>query len=263
MYELYVEHINAQLKRVLIGTEGYNENHIKLKKILLTYETIINKYSGTTLKIILDKTTVTFLSSLRFPSTPVYVDGKQLNFKAIRLYIEKYIECNNIVRKNNKKIAEYKKEVVSFKLYKKIITQFNNAIIDKIIKENYLFEPLPSFGAIGVVQTYNERKRPNWGESNKKKAEILAKGGIPYIKTDAESITDYKGEKWLSYHDPLDFYIHWHTKWMAKELNPHIRDYAYRPARAGGGKVSIVSKLQDVKKDKEVAKELYNRTLQY
>jgi len=258
IYQIYIENINLKLIKVLEENVKYQESHAQLKELLMTYGTSIQKYSSFTLEDILKTTDTNFVQSLRFPLSPVYKDGKQINFKAIKLYIEKYIWCNNVIVSNNKKVTQYKEELISFSLYNRIISEFNSKIIDKIINNNYLFNSVPSFGAIGVIKNFNERKRPNWGESNKKKAEIIARGGIPYIKADAESVEDYKGEKWLSYHPSLDFYLHWHTKWISKKLNPFLKDYTYKPAR---GKNSIVSKLQNVKQNRDTAKALYNRTL--
>lgn len=258
IHELYIKNINTKLKRLLVENVKYNDSYNQLKTLLSEYEHTIKKYSEVTIEEVYRATSIRFLTSLRFPVYSVYIDGKQVNFKAIKLYIEKYIWYNKIITSNNKKIKQYKEELISFTLYNRVIKEFNNQVIDKIINENYLFTPLPSFGAIGVIQNYNEHKRPNWGVSNKKKAEILAKGGIPYIKADAEKDENYKGEKWLTYHPFLDFYLQWHTKWISKELNPFLKDYTYYPAR---GKQSIVSKLQIIKQDRERATLLYNRTL--
>lgn len=258
IYELYIENVNIKLKKLLIENVSYKKSHTQLKEILSPYETIIKRYLNTTLEEIFKITNTHFSSSLRFPSSPIYIDGKKINFKAIKLYIEKYIWCNNIVTNDNKKIAQYKEELILFSLYSHIITEFNRKVIDKIINENYLFSIVPSFGAIGVIQNHNKRKRPNWGESNKKKAKILAKGGIPYVKADADTIDNYQGEEWLVYHPFLDFYLHWFTKWISKKHNPFLKDYAFNPAR---GKNSIVTKLQTVKQDRNKALALYNRTL--
>ena len=67
-----------------------------------------------------------------------------------------------------------------------------------------------------------------------------------------------KGIKYLFYHPTIDFFLHWHTKWITIELNPFIKDYKYNPAR---GINSIVTKLQNVKQDREKALSLYTRTL--
>ena len=258
IYELYIENINIKLTHLLKENVTYEESHNTLKELLLGYDSNINKYGNIPLKDILKATDINIIPSLRFPTSAVYIDGKQVNFKAIRLYIEKYIWCNNIVKGNNKKILQYKIELVSYKLYSRIILEFNAQVIDKIINNNYLFNIVPSFGALSVIQNYNEHKRPNWGASNKNKAKIIANGGIPYNKIEDEATENYKGEKWLEYHPFLDFYLHWHTKWISKKYNPVLRDYSYKPAR---GKNSIVSKLQVVKQDREQARILYNRTL--
>ena len=258
MHELYIENINIRLIKILKENVPYQENHDILKGIILGYEKELTKYCISNFNAILKSTDINFVNTLRFPISPIYVDGKQINFKAIKLYVEKYISCNNTLTINNNKIQQYKEELVTYSLYNRIITEFNRQVIDKIINDNYLFSIVPSFGAIGVIYNYNERNRPNWGESNKNKQEILDRGGIPYIKADAESIEDYKGEKWLVYHPALDFYLQWHTKWISKKHNPFLKDYTYHPAR---GKESIVSKLQSVKQDRDRASKLYNRTL--
>ena len=198
-------------------------------------------------------------ANLRFPLSPVFNNGKQVNFKVIQLYIEKYISFNTIVNSNDKKIEELKQNLISYSLYRRIVLMFNTAVADKIIEENYLFNLVPSFGSVGAIHNYNEHKRVNWGESNKKKADIIAKGGIPYIKGDAEIIENYQGEKWLSHHPPLDVFLHWSTKWITKELNHNIKDYKYKPAR---GNTSITTKLQEKKKELgDKALLFYNRTI--
>lgn len=258
IYELYIEHINLSLKKVLKDIVEHTESHKQLTILLSKYEPTINRYSNYTLKEILGMTNINLVSTITFPKANVYEKGKVVNFKAIKLYIEKYIWCNNIIISLNKKLSRYKNELITFKLYSNIINKFNTKVIDKIVNDNYYFEGVPSFGALSVIQNHNERKRVDWGRSNKKKKEILEQGGIPYIKADAENNENYEGIKWLYYHPAIDFYLHWHTKWITIELNPFIKDYKYSPAR---GVNSIVTKLQHVKQDREHALSLYTRTL--
>ena len=258
IYELYIEHINFSLKKLLQDIVEHTENHKKLKKLLTSYENSINTYSNHTLEEILSITNIRKVNTITFPRTTVYKQGKAINFKAIKLYIEKYVWYNTIIVSLNKKIDKHNKELINFKVYSNIINKFNTKVIDKVVNKNYFFEAVPSFGALSVIKNHNERNRVDWGKSNKKKKEIIAKGGIPYIKADAESNENYKGEKWLFYHPIIDFFLHWHTKWITIELNPFIKDYKYTPAR---GVNSIVTKLQNVKQDREYALSLYTRTL--
>lgn len=259
IHELYIEHINVRLKKLLLDNEVHIKSHKNLTTLLKEYEHIIQKYSSTSLKVILGSKDKHLINKLKFPLSPVFTNGKQVNFKVIKLYVEKYIWCNKIVSSNRLQIKELNQNRISYQLYNRILTMFNKDISHRMIEDNYLFNLVPSFGQIGVIHNYNEHKRVNWGVSNKNKAKIIAAGEIPYIKADAESIPDYKGIKWLEHHPPLDAFFHWGTKWITKELNPYIKDYKYKPAR---GAVSITTRLQE--KKRELGDQLhifYNRTI--
>lgn len=262
IYELYTKEINDRLTRALNTLVAYKESHAHLKTLLLQYKDVIEKYSNLTIEVLFDSTSIGVLNQLRFPDYVVFKEGNKIPFKAIRMYIEKYIECNKIIETTNIEVNKCKQELITFKLYKLIISKCNDKIIEKVITENYKAEPLKSFGAISVIRVHNEHRRPNWGVSNKLRKAILEKGGIPYTKEGEEEATkngiEYKGEEWLVFHPPLDFFIQWHTKWISKELNPYLRDYKYTPAR---GNNSIVKRLQAVKDDRERALLLYTRTL--
>jgi hypothetical protein len=259
IYELYIEHINVRLNKLLTGNELHLKSHKNLTTLLKEYEHIIQKYSSTSLEVILGSRDRNLATKLKFPLSPVFINGKQVNFKVIQLYVEKYVWCNNIIISNRLQVKELNQNIIDYRLYYRIITMFNKAVATKILKENYLFNLVPSFGNIGVIHNYNEHKRVNWGVSNKNKAKILADGGIPYIMADAEAIPNYKGIKWLEYHPPLDVYLHWGTKWITKELNPYLKDYKYKPAR---GVTSITTQLQEEKRRLGDQMHIfYNRTL--
>jgi hypothetical protein len=261
IYELYTKELNDKLKNALSLKLSYTESYNNLQTLIKEYKAVIEKFSTITLEELFNSTSISTLNDLRFPLTVVYNNGKQIPFKVLRMYIEKYLECNKNINNATIEINKCKKELIPFTLYNKIISKCNNKIIDKIIEENYKAEPLKSFGSISVIRNYNEHRRINWGASNKLKAEIENRGGIAYnkeeeLKAIAEG-KEYTGEDWLVIHPFLDFYLEWHTKWISKKLNPVLRDYKYTPAR---GVVSIVSKLQKVKNDRDRALLLYTRT---
>ena len=255
MYKLYTEEINHKIKVLLKDNLVHIENHKQLSLLLTEYSTIISKYCNNSLKDILKSTDTKLVST--FPVTSVYDNGKEINFKAIKLYIEKYLWCNNLVSKVNKQLAVYKTQLISKVLYIRMITSFNRKVTDKIIEENYMFEGVPSFGRLYIIKNENHKKRVNWGASNKNKAKLLEEGKVPYMKADSEQYM-YAGVKWLAYHDPIDFFFQWDTKWLTKKLNPVLKDYKFKPAR---GNYSIVTRLQKVKQDRERALALYTRTL--
>ena len=255
MYRLYTEENNFKIKKLLEENMIHIENHKQLSLLLQENKLYIDRYCNNDLETILKSTNVNLVST--FPVIPVYDNGKKINFKAITLYIDRYLWCNSLITKVKSQHKELQQRLVSKVLYNRILNSFNRKITDKIIEENYTFEAVPSFGKIYIIKNENHCKRVDWGKSNANKAKILAKGGIPYLKKDEDTYM-YKGEKWLEYHDPIDFFFHWGTKWITKELNPFIKDYKFKPAR---GNYSIVTKLQQVKQDKERCFALYTNTL--
>lgn len=258
MYALYTDKLSKALgeyQEIICNTKKYKEQYFVL---LESYKEDINKYCNVNYKGILKLKSTNSLSTLVFKKG--YRDGKEINFKIVKLYIEKYILCTLTLAKAAKHEQELKNKIVKAVIYKKIISKFNNKVVDKIIYDNYFFSINPLFGSIGVVQNENKSKRVDWGRSNKIKKAILAKGGIPYLKDEAEADPNYKGEEWLVFHPSIDFFVQWHTKYTAKKFNPILTDYKYKPAR---GKRSIVTKLNEVKADRDIAFSLYTRTPNY
>lgn len=259
MYEVYTSNLNFKVIELQKRLET-NTNRVQgLSNVLEKYREDINAYCSVKLDDILKVKTLTNLKAIKFPTYGIYSDGRKLNVKALLMYIKKYIEANKDLSTLTTNITRYKKEIISFKLYKRIISSFNLKIIDKIINNNYLFKLVPSFGGISVIRNHSKKKSVNWGASQKNKKAIIERGGIPYLKEDSIGVEDYKGEQWLVYHPSPNFYLHWHkTPNQLNIVNPYIKDYKYTPSR---GKNSIVTKLQTVKDDREKALLLYTRTL--
>lgn len=258
MYKLYIEHINFKVKKSLEENKSLESSHKQLQELIQSYDKIISLYTNTTVKKIFILINEQSINNIKFPTYSIYDNGKKINFKAIRLYIEKYIWYNRIIIINKNKININKAEIISFKLYKKILSSFNLKIIDQIVDNNYSLNLVPSFGEICIIKNENHKKRVNWGDSIKTKNEILQKGGIPYLKEKADKDSNYKGEKWLKYFPTIDFFYHWKTKWISKNLNPFLKDYKFTPAR---GVSSMVSKLKEAKQDRDRAFKLYTRIL--
>lgn len=254
MYEIYINHLNVKLTSYLNKSIEADKHKNSFKNLLESYKNTINTYLNISYNDLLKEINI---NNIIYPTYKIYNNGKELNFNIVKLYIEKYIYYNNKYNNYYNKYNTIKNKIISLKIYKEIILKFNSKIINKIIYKNYHFNFYSFFGAISIIQNKNERKRVNWGISNKNKKELLKKGEIPYIKEDAEKQGEkYKGKKWLVYHPSIDFFLHWHTKWIAKKLNPYLKDYKYIPAR---GKNSIVSKLQDIKENRERALSIYTR----
>jgi hypothetical protein len=108
----------------------------------------------------------------------------------------------------------YKKEggKLGYEQFKSIIATFNYAVSQRV-NEGYLFVLPHHLGTIKVIE--NKRKvklskrgdgvvaAVDWGTSNKIKAEILSRGGLPYRE---ENGVGNGGEKWLVYHTSPVYY---------------------------------------------------------
>lgn len=257
IYELYIENINHKINKLLYASEPYLEAKVILEGILKKYENVINRHCNIKYNDILVTKRNT---KITFPNYTIYDKGMEIKTKAVSLYINNYINNNIVLNNNVAKIKILKKQIIPKKVYLDTIKYCNLSMIDKIVNTNYLFKPTNIFGSIGVYKVTNKRLRVNWGASDKNKQRILAEGKIPYIKKDAETIPNYQGVEWLVYHPALDFYIHWVKTSTGIRTNPEMKFFKFTPARAGQGKVSFVSKLQDVKDDREKALQLYTRT---
>jgi len=258
MYALYIDKLNVSLieyKEIIRINLTYKKQYLNL---LENYKKEINRYSNSKYDFLIKSTSTNVLNNLKF--TRGFKDGKEINFDIIKLYLEKYLTHTTILNKTIKYEKDIKSKVITATIYKKIINKFNGKVIDRIIYDNYYFSINPLFGSIGVVQNENKNLRPDWGKSNKNKKRILDKGGTPYLKKDAESVSNYQGEEWLVYHPSVDFFVQWHTKYVAKKYNPILSDYKFKPAR---GKKSIVMKLNEVKGNRDNAFSLYTRTPNY
>ena len=88
-----------------------------------------------------------------------------------------------------------------WKLFKEVLVLFNTGVSDMIVKEGYRFK-VPGLGTLRIIR---RKKRStmavNFKETNRKKQEILDRGGTPYEvlerDKDGKIIKDNGGEKYL------------------------------------------------------------------
>lgn len=257
MYEFYTADITVKLEKAISKKEELEKILNGLVKLLELSRDELNAYCSVKYDELLKYDTLEKIKEVKFPNYDIYSNGAKVNTKAIKMYAERYIKVHYNYKRAKSTIARYRKERIPLKMYKKIIVAFNKKMVEQIINHNYSFNMVPSFGKIEVIKSYSKRKLVDWGNSTKNKKAILARGGIPYIKADAEADPNYKGEKWLVHHPNPNYYVNWTKIKFILEPRPYLRHYTYEPAR---GVNSIVSKLTDVKRDPERASKLYNRT---
>lgn len=249
MYQFYNDEIDIRIDKVKAELDYQKGNRDILEKELFRNKRIIENYLSISYDDVLALVNYKDSKTIKYPIIAVFFEGKRINFTAIKLYIDNYTIVNRAVKQLKERLTNLKDNKVSEDIFRFIFKKGNSLIIDKIVYENYTFTPLATFGSIGITANSSNKKRVNWGESDKKKEEILARGGTPFSKDNPD------GEKWMIYHEGLDFFINWNRSYSARTYNPILNDYAYKPAR---GNFGIVSKFNKVKKDKEKAKQLYH-----
>lgn len=256
IYEIYIRFSVNKIEELKKQNEVYKNNLLILNNKIKKYETVLEKYCRTDVDTVLAFNNKSHIKNVYFPNYPIYDKGNKINFKALKLYITKYIEYNHIFTKNTQLIKKYKKEIISKRVFVAIIKKFNSKIVDKIVYNNLNFTINKLFGTIGIYKVVSKRQRINWGQSTKNKNKLLEQGKIPYIKADAENNPNYKGEQWIVYRSPLDFFIQWRRNTLSQQLNPMLADYSFIPAR---GNNSFVSRLGEFKKDVTKALKTYTR----
>lgn len=256
VYQFYKSEIDNKVENIKDNLSYQISNRRILEKEILNNRKAIDKYLGITHEEALKLVDTREAKNIKYPIVSIYFEGKKVNFTAIKLYIDNYAHVNKAVEQLKERLKNIQETALSCKKFSFIIKEGNNLIIDKIIKEAYEFTPMSTFGSIVVTKNSSKKERINWGASNKKKQEILDRGGIPYCKEDALNNNDYKGEQWLINHDSLDFFLHWERTYSARTYNPYLNDYAYKPAR---GNYGILNKFNSFKKDKELAEKIYTK----
>jgi len=248
IYELYTNPIKKEL---VILKQEY-KNNLKYKrtyfKYLKDYKNVLNKYSNSSLDKIKKFNSNEQLNTLSFKKQ-MYVNGKEINTKALKLYLVKYTYHKCIANLQKKEIDRLKNTLPSYIMFNFIISNYNDYIINIMIEENAKFELNTNFGYIGVEKVIiKDNKTINWGASNKKKKQLLAQNKEVYSKENPE------GEHWFVTFPDVDYFLYWKHSYSTIKYNPILKDYKYKPAR---GSNSIVTKLSTVKKDTNKAAALY------
>lgn len=149
-------------------------------------------------------------------------------------HLDFYYEAERIVKNTDGLLDEIANRcVLDVNLFNYINIRFGDLIYDALI-EGYVFEMIDGVGDLAFVlkekkpkTTYkgNAQYPVNWGESNKLKQEIIARGGTPYNELDAPH-----GEKWMIFHTEAYPYLNW-IKGQGALQNSSSRFYSFKATR--------------------------------
>lgn len=145
-----------------------------------------------------------------------------------------------------KTINEASKYAINHKVYDEAVNKYSSTYIDKklfkFILESFCFEMMENLckgkswslgyglGALEVVKKERFKPAINWGDSTKKKEEIIARGGTPFEVThrltDGTIVKHNNGEPWFVYFTEDFCWLIWNKKYSSLE---NIRYYSIAP----------------------------------
>lgn len=159
------------------------------------------------------------------------------------------------LKKLNNDMVVFMDTIFNEKIFKLVLRTFNQMAVDKMIKEGFIWRIGHRLSHIRIkkktitartAKNGEIKPRINWGESNKLKKALIAKGKLPlkakYDKNN-KRIGDNGGEPWLIYiTDDYNTWWYW-DRYRSTVKNKSV--YQFKPAKGPNG---IISQLQRYRK---------------
>ncbi len=259
MYRDYNETISFGNSSLTEENLNLNRSKEYLLNKLSNFEHYIKNFTNIDYKKISELNKPIDSRAIRTFSNPIGLD-----IDVLKRSINGVIEINRTINTNTNILNKSNSLNISETIFKEILYKFNNKVSNEIITKGYSFRPgfaLSEFRIKKILTDRRIKKRINWGESNKLKAEIIARGEIPFkVLTKDEfkrPVTDNGGVKWFVYFNTLvDYLWHWNKKQVRVTNSAY---YRFRPTiynnTSKGGKLGNVNKLKNlVMEDSELLK---------
>jgi hypothetical protein len=237
--EIYTDYITPFKKVYDEINEKVTEVKDTKKKCLdalIPHKGAIKIYSNFRFSYIKDITTLQNIEfSSAFTNEEAIVEIKSL--------ILTIANCNDKLEELLPQLNKASLPIIDSKLHRFILSTFNEGIMDKVF-EGYEFDMGHRLSTVLAKRksrmVFDKQGRTevkkiiNWGDTNKKKAEILARGGTLYEVTKRDEKTneileDNGGEKYICYHtgEHRNF-LHWNNhKCMVTNRTQFCLEFAY------------------------------------
>lgn len=191
----------------------------KIKELILVNKSTCNKYNIDTDKLF-DTNYAEVLKQYNIKDYFIYLNNPRFDeMSSIANNIIKYINAVKKIYIYDLKInAAYNRRKVTFAVYKDIVKKFYRYGVHKCVLEGYAYKFADNLGYL-IINKWKipkeeiingSRKKVDYNKTNAKRKELLAKGGIPYNKEDAEIARQkgikYNGEKYIVYKNHSDIY---------------------------------------------------------
>lgn len=252
IYKLYVEDINCEINKITNDLITYKVVLNNIKKVLVKNTSLINNRTSITLEKILKAKSESIVKDIDFYNL------EEDKVEALKYYITTYIKNNRVILYQENKIKTLKEKLITKGNYSKIIRAFNKKIMYKCLNDRYVFNMGHNMGIIRIIHNFSKRLAPNWGETTKKKNEILQRGGILYNGEDAKKAKElgqeYNGEMYIVYKDPFNIWLQWCIPKVTFRYLPVIKDYKLKAARGNYSSVTIIKNWKEGKIQDEMIK---------
>lgn len=249
-YEIYASDLKIEIDEAKSKLDSYRKTRTYFVGQLKAYKDTIHKYCDLTFEEIIDSTLAKVLEQYDMCMYSL-TGGIQLSRdEAVRITTG-IIEANRLIWRAEEAVKKLQERLVDKKSYKLFLRTLNELLKQAIIYKGYEFNFTGHASSIFVqrkkryirddkaegLTTVHNNAPIDWGASNKKKKEILDRGGVPRKG-------DNGGEDWLTtFTDDYGYWISWDKK---KCHLPNKGLYSFEPARG------VVLEVQKAKNDESI-----------
>lgn len=239
-----------------------NKSRNYLIDFIYTYEQYINNFTNINLDKIRE-----IIRHIPEKSIIVLTNQLGLDLKRLVFSINGIVFLNKVIIKIEERIIRLKKLFINKEIFKTVLNKFNTKISDKIIDKGYTYHLGFGISKIRIkkIKCDNRRKKLiNWNESNKKKKEILDRGGIPFAVIERDEfkrrISDNGGEDWFIYFNTMFDYLWYWSKKRCTITNASY--YKFKPTcynnTTKGGNLGNINRLKRLVTNNDDSLKIYN-----
>lgn len=228
LYEAYIARVSREHDIALTNQTKIQDSLRYVIERVKEQTAYIEAYSNYNTKNILkDLKNLNQVNSIRWYPAPIDNPWK-LKQSVVLHTLTTFVSLKAQLIKIIDDVEYWEKRIVDKTTFRTIIFAFNEGMTDAIIKDAYEFKVGYGISSILIRGKKRGSEGTLWGESKKKKQEILESGGTPYHPVHAPD-----GEQWLVV-DDSDFGYFW--TWTKRSCNVTNKDlYWFYPTIGPNG----------------------------
>lgn len=258
--QIYLEYVrgNSLEKNILLEEQA----HYKKSKAYLISKLELHKHYIDNFTNINFDTLDTLDRLISEKSLIHLVNIADIDISTIRKTINIIVTINKSLYKIEEKLEKIASSYIPENTFKEILYRFNNKISDEIVYKGYVLRLGSGLGFIRIKKvnaihnrdgSLRVKKRINWGESNKRKNELLQNGEVPYkvLERDVEGkiVSTNNGVNWFIYHsNDFDYLWNWNKNKCVVMNSAYykFKPTIYNNTTGDGNKLGNINKLKQL-----------------